>query len=630
MRIRGTFSSFTDVCLCPNTARCALWPLIFSFIFLASLVEAQVPPKKNILIVNEVGESHPAVTLITQELISGLSNNPDFQFEFYLERLDTTSKESAASQRKIRGLIVRKYQSERPDIIVAEGPTPVAFLASISPSIFPNIPVVICGAIGARINHPKLDSRFTGTWLEPGPAQTVDAAVHLFPETRHIAIVAGTSGFDRAMLELTLTGLKGYESKFDFVYLTDLRMGDLLEKLRSLPPHTIVLYISFFRDAAGKLFVNANTALRLVANASDSPVFGMADAYLGHGIVGGNLISFAAQGQIAVRIISAILEGTKPEQIPMYTAPNFYLFDWRELRRWRIREGELPTGSIVYFRQMTFWQRTWWIWSTSLLLIVGLSLLVLHLRRSSKQLQFAKDGQRELSGLLINAQERERSRLASELHDDFSQRLALLALELEIATENVSFSPEQVKRQLHDLLNSASELGADLHTLSHRLHSSTLESLGLVPAISASCKEFAAQQNIKIDLACDNIPRSLNPDVALCVFRIVQEALRNLKKYSGAGQALVRLQFDGDRVHVLVQDQGCGFDLQDLRRKVGLGVRSMEERARLVGGEFRIRSAIGRGTTVEASVPVNSRPGTGRKHNDWDGDDISRREGTVM
>jgi signal transduction histidine kinase len=205
---------------------------------------------------------------------------------------------------------------------------------------------------------------------------------------------------------------------------------------------------------------------------------------------------------------------------------------------------------------------------------------------------------------LINAQERERSRLASEIHDDFSQRLALMALELETAEETIGTSPVEAVQQVHNVLNFASEIGADLHTLSHRLHSSTLERLGLVPGVTALCKEFAVQQGIEIDLLTNDVPRSVDPDVALCLFRIVQEGLRNLKKHSGAAKAQVQLRRAGGKLLVTVYDEGVGFDVHDLGKKEGLGVRSMEERADLLGGRFEIHSKPSKGTRIEAWVPL--------------------------
>lgn len=211
-----------------------------------------------------------------------------------------------------------------------------------------------------------------------------------------------------------------------------------------------------------------------------------------------------------------------------------------------------------------------------------------------------------LSGQLITAQEKERSRLASEIHDDFSQRIALLALGLENAEEAFATSPDEAARQMHILLNSASEIGADLHTLSHRLHSSTLERLGLVPGVSTLCKEFAIQHGAEVDFLSDNIPNSVPPDVALCVFRIVQEGLRNFQKHSGAAKVEVRLRRATDRLFVSIRDKGIGFDVRE-GEKEGLGIRSMEERAYLLGGRFKIHSEPGKGTEIIAWVPVEPR-----------------------
>ena len=207
--------------------------------------------------------------------------------------------------------------------------------------------------------------------------------------------------------------------------------------------------------------------------------------------------------------------------------------------------------------------------------------------------------------MLITAQEKKRNRLASEIHDDFSQRLALIALELENAEEAIGTSSDEAVRQVRDILNYASELGADLHTLSHPPHSSTLERLGLVPAVTALCKEFAVQQGIEVDFLADAVPRSVHPDVALCLFRIVQEGLRNLKKHSGATKAQVRLCKIGDKLHVSVSDKGIGFDLHDPGRKRRLG-HPQHGRTRIpIGWAIRDSSKPGKGTRIEAVVPLD-------------------------
>jgi signal transduction histidine kinase len=265
---------------------------------------------------------------------------------------------------------------------------------------------------------------------------------------------------------------------------------------------------------------------------------------------------------------------------------------------------DLPLGSMVLFREPSAWTGTKWIWLTVLPIILGLSILSAYLLFSRKQINLAKDTQLRLSGLLINAQEKERSRIAAELHDDFSQRIALLSIGLENVADELPDSSVSVKRQLQKLFDSASELGADIHTVSHRLHSSTLESLGLVPGVTALCKEFTDRYGIEIDFSTDNIPRRINQDVALCLFRIIQEGLQNFKKHSGVAKAQVKLWTARDKILVSVCDRGRGFDLKEITNKAGLGIRSMEERARLLGGQFEIHSEPTRGTRIEARVPL--------------------------
>ena len=345
----------------------------------------------------------------------------------------------------------------------------------------------------------------------------------------------------------------------------------------------------------------------MVVAASNAPVFGVTDTYLGRGIVGGFVISIEGQGKIAGRDILEILGGKSPQDIPVVHGPSYYMFDWRALRRWNLDESKLPAGSIILFREPTLWERYKLIVLTGLLFIVSLALLIVYLLYKQRQLKLVPKAPEELSGMLINAQEQERRRIASEIHDDFSQRLATLTLGMETAAQMIPVSPQEANLQLQELSSAAIDLGADLHTLSHRLHSATLENLGLTPGVSALCKEFSAQQGIKIESTLDPVPRSVDPDAALCVFRIAQEALRNVKKHSGASSAQVRLQLAGNTIHLSVCDQGVGFNPKESPKGEGLGIRSMEERARLLGGRFKIQSKAGTGTKIDVWLPLQTK-----------------------
>lgn len=594
----------------------SLWLVCLGALLLAVVCSAVVPSiaggqtaaKKNILIINEVGLSHTAVSAVAQQIVSGVREKPDRHVEFYSESLDLISFPNKPSRADVRDWLVKKYGDYRLDAVVAMGPETIDFLALNTQSMFLEVPIVICASTEDQAKSPRLDSRFTGTWLKLEPQKTLELALHLFPDTRHVFVVGGSSSFDSLLVTLTKEAFRNFQATADFTYLTDMRMDRLIKRVQQLPAQSAIFYISILQDAAGNKFLNATQALPMIAEAANAPVFGMADTYVGNGIVGGDVIRFQEQARVTAQIVSELLSGKNAQDIPIETLPSSYMFDWKALQRWHVKESSLPPGSIVMFREPSFWERTKWVWTTALLIIAGLTLLVAYLLYSRKQLRLARDRQRQLSGMLIAAGEKERRRLASELHDDYSQRLALLSLGLENLGDALSPPSEEVKRQIHELANSVGELGADLHTLSHRLHSSTLERLGLVPGVSALCKEYGAQQSLDIDFSSKDIPDSVPPDIALCLFRIVQEGLRNLKKHSSVSRGTVHLRRVGDNLHVSVCDEGIGFDAETLNGRQGLGLRSMEERATLLGGRFEAHSRPGKGTRIEAWVPLQPEP----------------------
>ncbi len=582
-------------------------PIIRSSLFLAALVlvsfahvsHAQV--RKSVLMINIIGQSHPGPVVVTNLVLAALHSDPRFQVEFYWENLDAVYHPEEWQEQL--DSVVQKYRHRKLDLIVLMGPDAIRLLAEPK-AIFPNVPVVFCCTLPGQIDEMRLDRRSTGSWFQLEPAKTVEAALGLLPKTRHLFVVGGQSDYDLRLTGLVKTDLTSYANKLDITYLTDLPMSKLQERLRHLPDHSMVLYLSFFEDAQGREFLNIAEALPMIAGAANAPVFGIVDTQLGHGIVGGFVVSFEEQGKIVGRDALEILAGKPPQDIPIVHGPSLYLFDWGQLQRWKLDESRLPAGSTVLFRQPTLWERYGGTLLIGLLVLVSLSLLIFYLLFERTQLDAARNEQMRLGGMLINAQEDERARLASELHDDFSQRLAVLSLGLETATEIIPESPEEANRQLHELMNSASELGADLHTLSHRLHSSTLERLGLVAGVAAFCKEFAAQQGIQVAFSHDGVPRSVSPDVALCLFRIVQEGLRNVKKHSGAANAKVQLEPVDGAIHLLISDKGEGFDLKEVTDGQGLGLCSMRERVRLVGGRFEIHSETQEGTQIEVWVPL--------------------------
>jgi PAS domain S-box-containing protein len=210
----------------------------------------------------------------------------------------------------------------------------------------------------------------------------------------------------------------------------------------------------------------------------------------------------------------------------------------------------------------------------------------------------------ELSGRLINAHEEERTRIARELHDDFSQRMALQGIGLSQLWKKLPASEIDVRAKVQELWKRNQEISSDMHSLSHQLHSSKLEHVGLAPALMGLCEELSSKFTIQINFAEHGISSEIPKDVALCLFRIAQESLGNVVKHSRAKQAEVELISTNNGIRLRIVDAGVGFDPALRSGSGGLGLVSMRERLRLVGGGLSVQSALMRGTEILAAVPL--------------------------
>ncbi len=208
----------------------------------------------------------------------------------------------------------------------------------------------------------------------------------------------------------------------------------------------------------------------------------------------------------------------------------------------------------------------------------------------------------DLERRLLDAQEEERSRIARELHDDINQRLAIMGWELQSWDQSVE--ENESSTFIATVIERLAKIGTDIQAISRRLHSSHLEYLGLETAAEVLCNDLQKQQQVEVDFSCDGVPRDLPKDISLCLYRVMQEALQNATKHSGAQTFRVELSGDSSEIRLTVSDDGVGFDQQSMDKRHGLGLISMRERMRMVHGEFAVRSEPGHGTTVTCRVPL--------------------------
>jgi signal transduction histidine kinase len=230
----------------------------------------------------------------------------------------------------------------------------------------------------------------------------------------------------------------------------------------------------------------------------------------------------------------------------------------------------------------------------------------------STNARYAEEVVRDLGGRLIAAQEEERSRIARELHDDLSQRMALLSIELEQLAQRIPEAQGDVRQAIRNVCNRSHDVSAEIRRVSHQLHPSSLDYLGLPAAVRGFCDEIGTHHRIAITFLDTGCPEGLSQEVTLCIFRIAQESLRNIVKHSGAPNATVTLSGSERVVSLSVSDSGHGFDTRSVAARKGLGLVSMRERLRAVGGEIQIHSNK-RGTEIRVSVALEDKCGA----RDW-------------
>ena len=673
---------------------------------------------KRILVLHFARPDAGAFTDVEATIHNTLANDFGDSLEYTSEYLDLLRFAEPRFQSAMRAYLRVQYADVRFDAIIAASPAVLQFLEE-DPSLFPDVPVVFMSRPGVA-EAPNA----TGIVSAVNFKESLAVPLRLHPDVTDVFVVSGTSDFDRLYEAAFRNQAAAVAGRRTLTYLSGLPMPELEERLRRLPPRSIIYYISVSADGTGDRFLPAE-AVQRVSAVANVPVYSWHEAMLGHGIVGGRLHSSIKDAEEAARVVNRVLKGEQPSTIPIAQLDSdVYEFDWRQLARWRIPERVLPAGSVVLFRQFSFWEqyRSYVVaglvvFAAQLVLIVGLVTqrasrrrVEVQLRNNEAALQGAnernsailravpdlmfvilRDGtyvdynareerlllappsvflgrtvreimppalaetlmdaierallrdepvmleyqlqldetryfegrivpagadrvlaivrdlteakraaqlNRDLAGRLIASQEAERRRIARELHDDLSQKTALLMMDIERLANRC---PQERARFL-ELSERAHEIAADLHNLSYELHPSKLEALGLLSALKALCRDISQQGVVTIAFTHEGIPGGVDPNVSLCLYRITQEALHNVARHSHAQDAHVRLASDAQHLTLHIADSGVGFDART--NPAGLGLVSMRERAALLRGEVVVDTFPGGGTRIGVRVPL--------------------------
>src|SRR5271165_5203288 len=336
-------------------------------------IGGQAPaPVQRVLVLYSDERLLPANIIVDEAIRAAFAVGTNNRVEFYSEFLDVARFPGEEQQQRQRDFFRDKYRERPPDLVFAVSGGALIFLAKYRADLFSGVPIVYCSFAGDPHADPHSDARIAEVTVPDCVAPTLEMMLRLHPDTRQVAVVSGSGPRDRQMADVFRQEMTTFGNRVAFTWLTNLSMEELRGKLSRLPDHTVVLYLTMFQDAAGKTFI-PRQALEAFAPASRAPIYSFYDTFVGHGIVGGSMVTFEEIGRKAAQLGIRILAG---EDAQIAARSESYqavpMFDWRQLRRWNISEQQLPPGSIVRFKEATYWEQHYRI------IVMALSLCLLE------------------------------------------------------------------------------------------------------------------------------------------------------------------------------------------------------------------------------------------------------------
>ena len=442
----------------------------------ATSVTAQVSVgHKRVLIVFANDSTTPTLITMDRAIRSTLKNGSPVPVETYSEYVGDT-RAGADYEKEFVALMQRKYEGKKFDVIFAATQSPLRILLRNRAELFPDTPIIFLSLDERNVANLYPAPGVTGVWGEINFKQNLELALSLHPGTRRVVVISGVSDFDKLWGARAREDFRAYESNLEFTYLTGLSVPETRTALAGLPPNTIVFFVTSVRDNAGNIYESPEF-LKQVSPVSTAPIYGTTEAQLGQGIVGGNLLGFEAIGLEAGQMGLRILAGEKLEAIAPKGIPNSPMFDWRELKRWSISESRLPSGSIVRFKEWTFWERYRWHIAGAITLIIAqaalIAVLLIERRRRRRANQLLDRLNVELEDRIaartaaLNSKSRELETFAYSVAHDLKARLrgidgySRLLLEDHLAGLNdegrsfirtIQSSTEEMSQLIDDLL----------------------------------------------------------------------------------------------------------------------------------------------------------------------------------
>jgi signal transduction histidine kinase len=575
---------------------------------------------RRVLIVTSFDSGFASDAAFIRAFRTELSRQSLEPINFFEASLQPTPSGEAINEEAVADYLRGSLSGQRLDLIVTTSAPAALFARKYRARLFPETPILLASVEQRWLQGEILAASEAAVPFAIDPVRNVEDILRLLPQTAHLFVVLGDSRLERFWLDELRRNFQPLTDRLTVTWFNGLSFAEMLKHVAALPEHSAIFYVLLSVDANGFSHSEERvlTELHAVANA---PMFSLFSNQLGSGVVGGPMLSVDRLARRSASTAVGLLRGDAAAAVkaePPAAGPPIY--DWRELRRWGIDDARLPPASIVLFRQPDVWDQ-YQAYIVAAVLIVALQSVLLAglvvqgarrrrtelaLRESEQRFRLTAEQNQDLAGRLINAQEQERGRIARDLHDDLSQQLAGLAIMLSGLKRTLSQPDGQsrVDDTVETLQNRTQTIASVVRNLSHQLHPGALDHVGLVGTLTQHCAEIERHHGIAVTFMARGDLESLDRDVALCLYRVTQEALTNALRHACARNVLVELTAAAD-IELRVADDGVGF-VADGSAGTGLGLRSIDERVRLVHGRVRIDSRPGHGTALMVYIPLTA------------------------
>lgn len=596
-------------------------------IWITGALPAYSATRRVVLLYDERPEL-PGLALLHDEFVRTIATNSEDTIEVYNEAMDLSRFGSPGYEALFRDFLRSKYADKKIDVAVAILRPALEFLLSHHSTIFPGAKIVVCCFDSAELGSRSLPPDVRGVLVKREFAPTVDLALNLHPDTEQVVVVAGSSDFDKGLLEQAKTEFRPYEERLAFRYLTTLALHEILAEVAKLPPRTIVLFITLFQDGTGHAFIPHDVVGR-ISTAASAPTYGFVDQYVGRGIVGGSLYSFSEHGTEAAKLALEAMAGIQPSKQSVAEVQTAkLLFDWQQLQRWGISENRLPPGSEIYFRNPTIWDQyrlqVLGVFAALLLQAALITwLLYEHRRRHLAEVR-ARNAMSELTHMNRVATAGE---LSASIAHEVKQPLTGIVARAGAARNWLASQPPNVEKvraaleQIEAAGHRANEIVTNVRSLFRKdtQDKSEIDINKLIWTVLGLVYIDLRKHLIELDMNLDDrLPFVRGNQVQLqqVLLNLVMNAIDSMRSMQPRVLS-VRSVFNGhDRVHVSVEDTGTGIDpsVHDQIFKplyttkehgMGMGLSICQSIIENHDGRIWVSAAASRGSIFQFELPVS-------------------------